>query len=67
MISFVKKENLVIRAPKRKCFWEYDAVSMTILYKFFLLWFHKILQLIFHKEPSFHTVSGQYGCFEILF
>ena len=32
MISFVKKENLVIRAPKRKCFWEYDAVKMTMTY-----------------------------------
>ena len=38
---------------KRKCFGEYDAVTLTILYlKLFMICFRKFLKLIFQKQPS---------------
>ena len=48
-----KGESLkLLRASKRNCFLEYDALSLSYLFSNFLLWFHKIVKLVFHKQLS---------------
>ena len=47
------KVQYLLRVFKRKSFGEYDAVRLpSFTWKFFMVWFHKILKLFFQKQPS---------------
>ena len=48
LMSARQRPNRWFRAFKRKCFGEYDAVTLTL----FFIWLHEILKLIFQKQPS---------------
>ena len=58
------KVLLLLRAFKRKCFRECDAITLTLTWFTwkFMIWYHKILQIIFQKHPSYpRNICPEYG------